>query len=193
MASPHGVARVICGCTAVPPVPLYGPGSELVSLICELGADPNNHCDCAAKAAQMNAWGVAGCREHRAEIVAWLWESAWKQWITTQASVAWEMRQEPWFKLLDPLGSLVDEAIRRAEENTKNPPTVEQVLSVVADGPQPAAVIREALAIPAPEVMVAWWLDQMVRDGDLARLTTDGVKQYGRNARCETACGVLQS
>lgn len=58
--------------------------------------------------AQMNAWGPAGCREHRAEIV---------DHLVKQANV--ESTELPFgMDLRELLGELVDEAIRLAESNS---------------------------------------------------------------------------
>lgn len=67
----------------------------------------------------MDAWGVPGCREHRQEIVGWLEESrdryGWSGRLTAglkslTTGLVFRIR------LSDPLGSLIDEAIRRAGE-----------------------------------------------------------------------------
>lgn len=81
-----------------------GPGAELKIMLTDLGVSPEN-CQCEQHAAQMNLWGVEGCKQHRLEIAAWLKEAA--------ASAVTE------FKVEDPVEAflpLVDEAIRRAEE-----------------------------------------------------------------------------
>ena len=86
-----------------PAANLTGPGSELKQLLAELGQSVTVDCGCEDKAHQMNVWGVAGCREHRAEIIAWLQEAAaakgWAASLAAQIASGW----------------LVDEAIRRAE------------------------------------------------------------------------------
>jgi hypothetical protein len=56
---------------------------------------------------QMNRWGPAGCREHRAEIVAHL----------VKQSKAKSTELPFGLDLADLLGELVDEAIKRAETN----------------------------------------------------------------------------
>lgn len=91
-----------------------GPGTELKALLASLGLTPASGCDCNARAAQMNAWGVDGCREHRDEIIAWLQEQKDKAGWLVAAQVGLKVFSEPWFKMSDPLGSMVDEAIRRA-------------------------------------------------------------------------------
>src|SRR5437879_2474819 len=65
-----------------------GPGTELMRLLSNLGLQPASGCDCAARAAQMNQWGVSGCREHRVEIVAWLDEQKRKAgWLVTTFTI----------------------------------------------------------------------------------------------------------
>ncbi len=87
----------------------HGPGTELKALLAELGLHPASGCDCNARAAQMDAWGAAGCREHRDEIIAWLGEQAKRASWTDAVNVAW--RTGIWS-----LGGLVDESIRLAEK-----------------------------------------------------------------------------
>ena len=104
--------------------PEHGPGTEQKQVIKELGFDE----DCAACdsfARLMNLWGPAGCRRRRDEIVAHLREKAaargWagKARAFARATAGGVIRD---FKLADPYGSLVDEAIRRAEERQPPPP-----------------------------------------------------------------------
>src|SRR5688572_4247810 len=46
-----------------------GVGTEMEKLFSELGAQIAGCSDCKYLKAEMNAWGVDGCREHRGEIV----------------------------------------------------------------------------------------------------------------------------
>jgi len=106
-------ARRVCQREAPPP----GPGRHLHWLIEELAIRPDNDCGCLDFAAQMDAWGVVGCRAHRAEIVARL-KLAFKKIDWVQTMVAYrKLRQADWFRYLDPFGSIVDEAIRRAKRS----------------------------------------------------------------------------
>jgi hypothetical protein len=95
--------------------PAFGPGTELESMLHAAGAS-SDICGglCAKHRDDMNRWGVEGCKAHRTEIIDWLREAAYKTWITDQIKIGWALRKEAWFKLSDPIGSLVDEAIRRA-------------------------------------------------------------------------------
>ena len=114
-------ATIVAAPTPAPAAAPSGPGTELKALLASLGLTPASGCDCNARAAQMNAWGVAGCRERRAEIVAWLREQATKASWSLAAVAAWKALKgfRRWFRVRDPLGSIVDEAIRRAEGKEK--------------------------------------------------------------------------
>ena len=108
---------------AMQPWPLdHGPGTELKALIASLGINPSPSCDCNAKAEQMNVWGVEGCKQRREEIVQGLRDNAprwgWKDKLKAAAlatvkGIAFKL------DLSDPYGSLVDLAIRQAEEKEK--------------------------------------------------------------------------
>jgi hypothetical protein len=102
-----------------------GPGSQLWKLLESLGVKHKVDCGCLGRAEQMNAWGVAGCRASRADIVAWMlagkddygWSTIVKAGgMAVLTGVAWRL------SILDPYGSLVDEAIRRAEQALPVPP-----------------------------------------------------------------------
>jgi hypothetical protein len=100
--------------------PGFGPGTQLKALLKTLGIEPSPKCDCNARAMQMDVWGVAGCREHRDEIVGWMrdGQTRWG-WKDKVAAAAKAVTSGLAFKLnpLDPYPSLIDEAIRLAEEN----------------------------------------------------------------------------
>lgn len=108
-----------------PPVPLrpgipgYGPGTELKRLIASLGINPSPSCDCNAKARQMDAWGVEGCKKNRDQIVQGIRDNSprWG-WMDKVKAAALAVTKGIAFKLdiTDPYGSLVDLAIRIAEE-----------------------------------------------------------------------------
>jgi hypothetical protein len=98
--------------------PIGGPGTELKKLLTELGTNLALNCGCNSYAAQMDQWGVDGCRERRAEVIAHL-TNQWKNlgwWdkvrLGTRALV------KGYASPSDPVGYLVDEAIRRAEKET---------------------------------------------------------------------------
>lgn len=52
-----------------------GPGAELEKLLAWF-AQPSTACPCKAHAAQMNRWGVEGCRKNLETITRWLLEAA---------------------------------------------------------------------------------------------------------------------
>jgi len=98
--------------------PGYGPGTELKKILEALGIEAGPTCDCRARADQMDAWGIAGCRANREQIIEWMREgqSRWG-WKDKLSAAAKAVQIGLAFKLnpLDPFPSLVDEAIRRAE------------------------------------------------------------------------------
>lgn len=120
--SPHaavvvdGVEKVIGPACAAGPRPVApvqrGPGTELHKLIAELGIQPDASCGCEAMGQKMDAWGPAGCREHRGEILAHL-ESAYSStdWPTVLRAGTLAIARG----LPKSLGGLLDLAIARAE------------------------------------------------------------------------------
>ena len=104
-----------------PPAPAMqvqgGPGTELKQLLSEVGVHQGN-CACASRQKDMDTWGVEGCRARREEIVEWLRQeerrASWKTRLLAAFKGAAFVGK--WLNPLDPLGSLVDEAIRRAAD-----------------------------------------------------------------------------
>lgn len=99
-------------------LPKARPGTELKALLASVGLTPGG-CECESRVSQMDAWGPAECLRRRAEIVAWLAEEQKRRgWVATATAAAHSLLSGLAFKLslTDPLGSLVDEACRRAEE-----------------------------------------------------------------------------
>lgn len=95
----------------------HGPGAELTKLLAELGLKGFKGCNCNGHAAQMNRWGVDGCRENFATIRGWLIEAQEKaDWLTIitaagrAATTGLVLQLDP----LDIAGSLVRLAIERA-------------------------------------------------------------------------------
>lgn len=98
------------------PVVRGGPGTELKSMLREMGIAPKG-CGCDDRARQMDSWGVAGCRANLPTILNWLQEQQEKQgWLTILSAAAKAMVAGIAFNPLDPLPGIVQEAIRRAEE-----------------------------------------------------------------------------
>lgn len=94
-----------CGQTASVPNLVLGCGDYLAQLLATLEQTKTAGCGCGPMLDKMNAWGPAGCREHRAEIVAHL----------VKQSKAKSTELPFGLDLADLLGELVDEAIRLAE------------------------------------------------------------------------------
>lgn len=121
------IERDVARGIAQPPEP-SGPGTELKAIFTSLGIDKLEGCQCNAHAARMNAWGVAGSRQHFDEIVAWLRDGqdqfGWRDKIKAAASAVksgllGELRAtDKWSDLTgwaDPFPAIVELAIRRAE------------------------------------------------------------------------------
>jgi hypothetical protein len=102
--------------------PGYGPGTELKSLLSEMGIEPPKDCDCNKKAAQMDIWGVVGCKQNFDTIVKWMQEGqtawGWKDKIKAGSKA---IKSGVAFKLnpLNPFPSLIKESIKRAEKKEK--------------------------------------------------------------------------
>jgi hypothetical protein len=100
------------------PTPETGPGTELKKLLAGFGIEPKKTCDCNSRMSQMNRWGVAGCREHRAEIVGWMREEfaqlGWVERIRVGLAAAGSGQFGP-VAAFDPVGAVVDRAIQSAE------------------------------------------------------------------------------
>jgi hypothetical protein len=104
-----------------PPQPAGGPGTEMKAILASVGIVPDANCECNGRAAQMDAWGVAGCRRNFHAVVGflkdgaerWGWAAAFaKAALHPLALVSLAMRVN-W---TDPLPGIVTESIRRAEE-----------------------------------------------------------------------------
>jgi len=94
-----------------------GVGSQLWRLLTELGIEHKPSCSCLDWAERMNAWGPKGCRLARPEIVRHMKDSAKNYgWSDVGKAVAKAIASGLALRLsvLDPYGSLLDEAIRRA-------------------------------------------------------------------------------
>lgn len=95
-------------------VALHGPGAELKKLFTSLGISKTKDCGCAAMIAQMNVWGVVGCRlpENRLVILDHLQKHYGASSVLTKAkagAIAW------WTETPMTLEGLLDLAIERAE------------------------------------------------------------------------------
>jgi glycosyltransferase involved in cell wall biosynthesis len=112
----YGMAVWSCDPQALPLA--TGPGTELADILRSMGIASGSGCDCKARQATMDQWGVAKCRENRAVILGWIEEGAprwgWADRLKAMAlavasGVAWSLSPT------DPYGSLIDLAIDRAE------------------------------------------------------------------------------
>lgn len=103
--------KLLSGVIITPP-PATGPGTELKKLIGDYGLVPTSSCSCEAMILQMNAWGIAGCQEHRAEILAHL-RKAYKSTANFAKLSAGLIAIASGLPLT--LEGLLDEALRRAE------------------------------------------------------------------------------
>jgi glycosyltransferase involved in cell wall biosynthesis len=97
----------------------FGPGTELKKILATMGIVMAKGCDCYMRAIQMDKEGIEWCKENRDTIRGWLSEGAprWK-WTARIEAAMKAVQTGLAFKLdlLDPYGSLVDEAIRMAIE-----------------------------------------------------------------------------
>lgn len=95
-----------------------GVGSQLAGILHAMDIPYLPTCACEWWIGQMNSWGADGCREHRVEIIEHL-HDAKRRWGPNKmqfAKAALAAVKEVGFRLnpLDPVGSILDEAIRRA-------------------------------------------------------------------------------
>lgn len=92
------------------------PGHHLKRILEELGQISQGGCQCEKRANQMDEWGLAGCREHRAEIVGWVREGwgalGWGDKARAVIRGLWAGHRN----MADPFGSVVDEVFRRAAQ-----------------------------------------------------------------------------
>lgn len=97
--------------------PEEGPGTELKNLLKSIGIEASPSCACNKRMNDMNVWGVEVCKEKRQEIVGWLQEERDKRgWGAVLSAAVLGVSQGLWLNPFDLLGSLVDEAIKRAEK-----------------------------------------------------------------------------
>jgi predicted Fe-S protein YdhL (DUF1289 family) len=89
-----------------------GPGGYLRDLLHAKGYTAVSGCGCNSKAAQMDEWGVDGCRRHIDEIVDWLAAAAKKSgWVMSVLATAPFSRELVRLKIRE----LVEDAIEKAE------------------------------------------------------------------------------
>lgn len=97
--------------------PVGGPGTELNAIFKSLSVKPRNGCDCNRVMAWMDCIGPKGCRQRRCEILAKLEANyslySWADKIKAAAIALLK-------GLPLSLEGLLDEAIRRADANTRH-------------------------------------------------------------------------
>lgn len=103
-------------------LPGYGPGTEFQKILKSVDINPSAGCDCNAKAAQMDIWGVVGCEEHLAEIIQWLkdGEGRWG-WKDKWSGAAKMLVKDPLLAIsldpTDPFPGLIKASIKRARKH----------------------------------------------------------------------------
>lgn len=97
-----------------------GPGSHLKLLLSNVGLVDDGKCGCKELSELMDMWGPKGCQENRTFILDKLKENAKSLGWYEKLRVGALFIQEPWFKITDRFGSLVDESIRRSEKEVEN-------------------------------------------------------------------------
>lgn len=112
-----------------------GPGTEFELLASEIGVTSSENCTCARLKESMNRLGAAGCRQHRGTLAAAVKKNyATLPWVTA-IRAGWNAK---WLvNPLDPFGSLIDEAVRRAED--KQAEAIRGALADLQGPPQPRA------------------------------------------------------
>jgi hypothetical protein len=106
------------------PILNCGPGTEMLGLTKELGIIEKPNCSCRAVAKKMDEWGVVGCQDpaNLAWIIVQMQANAAKYSWLEKLQVAMSAAASPLALVIDPLdiyGSLVREAIRRADAKTR--------------------------------------------------------------------------
>ena len=100
-----------------------GVGDHLEDITSELKIRMRQGCKCKSLSAEMNRLGPNGCRKNRTRLVSGMKKNAQQYTlvdIMTAAIMAIKTGLAWKIDLLDPYGSLLDEAIRRTEKQFKN-------------------------------------------------------------------------
>lgn len=92
----------------------HGPGTHLAIMLGQMGIKSEGSCGCFEKQVQMDYLGSMGCRKERAKFLEHLKTAYKKADIPTKAT-ALKLAIREGLPLT--LGGLLDEAIRRAEED----------------------------------------------------------------------------
>jgi transcriptional regulator with XRE-family HTH domain len=104
-----------------------GPGTELKQLLISIGITPKFDCNCESLLREMNQLGVDGCRRDRERLVASLRANAhhytWLDRLRAARRVA-QSELALRIDLVDPIGWLFDEAVRRYANKSRGPGAV---------------------------------------------------------------------
>jgi hypothetical protein len=101
-----------------------GPGTELASMLSEVGINPPAHCPCHETIQEMDELGVEGCKANRQRFIdrieanahKWGWGKVRTLHKVASVGVRSMINGLAWrVNWLDPFPGLVDEAIARAE------------------------------------------------------------------------------
>lgn len=97
-----------------------GPGQELREIFASIGIKPKKTCKCSAITQWMDEIGVDGCKRDRNAIVREICAGI-KNYSASEVAFSIVRMVESGLSMLisplDPIGSLYDVAVRRAEEN----------------------------------------------------------------------------
>lgn len=108
----------------------FGPGTEFENLLIRMGIAIPDCQQCLARKILMNSLGPNGCRQQREPLLVELRAAAAQfRWQVKLTAVAKALRHGIVLNVLDPVASLFDKAIERAEAkqrsnyHSETPPT----------------------------------------------------------------------
>lgn len=162
----HHVCRVI---------PLAG--DCLFVILRALGVPRRAGCGCDEMIAKMNAWGPAGCRENRTEILEHLEKAYDKSTWAERAKAGLLALVKGYPKTLD---GILELAIERVESRSQL--TIREIaelrvkwqettIAKLADGPVPI----DQLGYDYDQ----YWLSNLLQSGQIAKITISGQTLYG--------------
>lgn len=102
--------------TKANPPPEDGPGTEYELLAKEFGVKPVKSCSCTSLKSRMNRLGVHGCRNEREDLIQKLKENYTQLSLADKAKALVTGGLPAWMNPLDPVASMFEEAVRRAEQ-----------------------------------------------------------------------------
>jgi hypothetical protein len=108
-----------------------GVGSQMWRLLQKIGIKHTSSCPCLSWAEMMNSWGIEGCRLYKKDIINHMKSSAKSYgWGNITKAVGKSISSGLAFRLsiTNPFGSLLDEAIRLAEEAENKIPLPDMAL-----------------------------------------------------------------